>query len=153
MSLFRALPRGVPDCVSGAAYLDHILYALGKIWPLFNDGAPGGPDGRRSAPVQGEGVVKSLQILLVELGVVGQLHIIRIGSTLGVDVEHQKAVEAVVQGDTLHRLQSVVQIVRGRGGGIDPDADQGVFSPGAQDISVFRVNIWDVEPAFRVIVR
>ena len=36
---------------------------------------------------------------------------------------------------------------------MDPDADQGVFSAGAQNISVFRIDIRDIEPAFRVVVR
>ena len=44
-------------------------------------------------------------------------------------------------------------MVRGRGGRIDPNTDQGVFAAGAQDIAVFGVNIRDIEPAFRVIVR
>ena len=78
-----------------------------------------------SAPVQGESVIKGFQIFLVELSIIRQLHIIWIRGPLGIDVEHHKAVEAVVQGDALHRFQSIVQAVGGGCGWIDPDADQG----------------------------
>ena len=102
MPLFGAFSCGIPDCVTGLAKLDQILHTWGQIWPLFDDGPPGGPDGRCAVLVQGEDVIKSLQIFLVKLGVIGHFHVIRIGGTLGIDIEHQKAVETVVQGDTLH---------------------------------------------------
>ena len=86
----------------------------------------------------------------MEGGVAGRLHIVRPGSPLGVDIEHEKAVIAVVQGDALGRLQSGVQGVRGRGGGVDPDTDQGILSPGPQQVPVLRVVIGNIQPLLPV---
>ena len=153
MSLFGAFPGGVPSCPMGLANGDHIPDAGGQVIPLLNDGAPGCPDGGLGIGIEGEHIVKGLHILPVEGLVAVGLHVVRVGGPLGIDVEHDEAVKAVVESHPLHRLQGVVQIVGGGGGGVDAHTDQGPLAPGGQDVTVFTVEGWDVQPPVHVIVR
>ena len=112
VALFRPLPGGVPGRPMGLADGNHVPDTGGQIVPLFDDGAPGRPDGGLSVLVEGQNIVKGLHVLLVERLIAVLFHVIRVGGPLGVDVEHDKAVKAVVEGHPLHRLQGVV--LRGR---------------------------------------
>ena len=138
----------------GAVFLSHsqkIPDAFGKIGPLFNDRTPGSP--HRGLFRQGQYITESLQVLFVEEAIADSLHGVRVGGPLGVDIEHEEAVKSVSQSDALHGFQGVVQMVRLRGGGVDPNADERMFPPSAQDIPVFRIKIGGVEPLRNIIVR
>ena len=112
-----------------------VPHAVHQVVPLFNDVSPGGPDGGMLR--EGEQVPEGLPVFRVKGGIAHRLHIIGPGGPLGVDVEHQKAVVSVGKGDALHRLQRGVQGIRRGGGGVDAHADQGMLSPGPQDVPVF----------------
>ena len=144
MTLLGTVPSAVPFSVIGGANVDHIVDAGGEVVPLFDNGAPSAPDRRGSGLVQGEGVSEGLQIFPVQILVIDLFHVIRIGGPLGVDVEHNEAVVAIVEGHPLHGLEGVVQVVWGGGGGVDAYADQGLFSPCAQNVTVFRVDVGDI---------
>ena len=136
----------------GLADGNHVPDTGGQIVPLFDDGAPGRPDGRLSVLVEGEDIVKGLHVLLVERLIAVLFHVVRVGGPLGVDVEHDKAVKAVVEGHPLHRLQGVVQIVGGGSGGVDAHTDEGALAPGGQNVSVLAVEGGHVQPPIDVIV-
>ena len=152
MSLFGFFSGGEPAGIAVLADGDHIPYTFGEIIPLLDDGAPCGPDGGRACLVQREDVVKGLHIFGVEGLVVGHLHVVGVGGPLGIDVEHDEAVIAVAQCDALHRLQGIVQIVGGGGGGVDAHTDEGFLSPGAQNVTVFGVEVGDIEPLVDIVV-
>ena len=152
VALFGALSGGEPLCPPLMPQGDHVPDAGWQVVSLFNDGAPGGPHGGMARRVQGQGIVKGPHVLPVEGQVALRLHVIGPGGPLGIDVEHEEAVKPVVQGHTFHRLQGVVQVVRGGGGGVDAHADQGVLPPGAQDITILPVVIGDVYPFCNVIL-
>ena len=82
-----------------------------------------------------------------------RLHVIGAGGTLGVDVEHQKAVVSVGQSNALGGLQGGVQGVRRGGGGVDAHADERLFTPGTQDVTVFGIGVGDIQPAADIVVR
>ena len=77
----------------------------------------------------------------MQLQVAALLHRVGVCGSLGVDVEHNKAVKAVAQGNPFHRFEGVIQIVRLGGGGVDADANQRVFPPCAQNIPIFGIEI------------
>ena len=129
---------------------EHIRHTVRQVLPLFDDGAPGGPDCGFLA--DGEEVAEGLHVLLVEPQVALPLHIVGPGGPLGVDVEHQEGVEAVAGGDALDGFEGVVQIVGLGCRGVDAHADQRIPAPGAQDIAVLRIEIRGVEPFFDVIL-
>ena len=94
---------GAGTVPAGAVFLaggKHIPDTVGKVFPLFDDGAPGGPD--RGPVGNGEHIPESLQILPVERRIADLLHIVRRGCPLGIDIEHDERVEAVAKGDPLH---------------------------------------------------
>ena len=127
-----------------------IPHAVGQIVPLFNDIAPGSPHGRSGG--KREQISESLAVFLVEQRIESLFHIVRPGGPLGIDVEHEKAVIPVGMSNALHRFQGGVQSFRRRGGRVDADADEGVLSPGAQNITVLRVCIGHIQPFFNVIL-
>ena len=90
------------------------------------------------------------------LGTRGKNPLICIGinpSTAKPDVEHEKAVVSVAQGNPLHGFEGIVQGVGPGGGRVDANADQGIVSSCAQQIPVFRVKVGGIQPFFNVIVR
>ena len=87
----------------------------------------------------------------MEQGIHGLFHGIGIGGTLGIDIEHDEAVIAVAQGDSLHGFQGIVQGVGLCGGGVDANADERIAAPGAQDVPVVAVKIGGIEPLLNVI--
>ena len=91
-----AVPLGAEFLTGG----QHIPDAVGKIVPLFNDGAPGGPDRRLFG--NGQHIPEGLQILPMEGLVADLFHIIGGGGPLGVDVEHDERIKAVAVSDALH---------------------------------------------------
>ena len=93
------------------------------------------------------GTTAQLELLIADL-----FHIIRRGCPLGIDVEHDKGVKAVAQGDALNGFQGIVQRIRLGGGGVDADADERILSPGAEDIPVLRVKIGGIEPLFDIVL-
>ena len=127
----------------------HIGNTFGQVLALFDDGTPGGPDRRLFA--DGEQVAEGLHVLLVEPQVALLLHIVGPGGPLGVDVEHQEGVKPVSVGDPLDGFEGVVQGVGLRRGGVDAHADQGILSPGPQDVPVLGVKIGGIEPLFYII--
>ena len=102
MAFFRALSGGIPHRAPIGSNADHISDTVWQIVSLFNDSPPGGPDGRSAGPIQREGVIKGLHIFPVKIRVVGTLHIVWIGSPLGIDIEHDKAVIAIIESHALH---------------------------------------------------
>ena len=128
---------------------NHLLQAVPKVVPLFNDGPPGGP--HRGPLRQGQNVVKGPHILPVQLGVQRPFHVVRRGGPLGVHIEHDKGVKSIPQGDPLHALEGRVQCPGPGGRGVDADADQGIFSPGAQNISVLCVGVRHKQPLIHVV--
>ena len=134
----------IPACAIFFTGFQHIPDTVRQILPLFNDGTPGCPDGRILRNRQH--IAEGFQILPVENRVADLLHIIGRGGPLGIDIEHDEAVETVAQGNPLHGFQGVVQRIGPGGGGVDADADQRILPPGAQNVSVFRVEIGGVEP-------
>ena len=138
----------------GAVFLSHsqkIPDTFGKIGSFFNDRTPGGP--HCGLLRQGQNIPESLQVFPVQQAVADPFHCVRVGCPLGIDIEHEEAVKSVSLSDALHGFQGVVQMVRLRGGGIDPNADERMFPPGAQDVPVFRIKIGSVEPLRNIIVR
>lgn len=61
---------------------------------------------------------------LVALGI----HVLRSGGSLGIDIEHQKAVVAVARRDPFHRFQRIVQVPGTAVEGLIPIQIRG-FSP------------------------
>ena len=153
VALFGALSGGEPLCPPLMPQGDHVPDAGWQVVSLFNDGAPGGPHGGMARRVQGQGIVKGPHVLPVEGQVALRLHVIGPGGPLGIDVKHEEAVKPVVQGHTFHRLQGVVQVVRGGGGGVDAHADQRLLAPGAQNITVFGIGVRHIEPAAYIVIR
>ena len=80
------------------------------------------------------------------------VHILRAGRALGVYVEHEKTVVAVISRDALHGFERVVQSVRSCGGGIDTDTDKGAVASRAENIPVFGVEIRHIDPAAGVVI-
>ena len=126
---------------------EHFLERVEQVRPLFNQRAPRGPHGR---PVAGrvlpEHVAERRHVLLVQRAVEGGVHGVRVGRALGVDVEHDPAVEAVGVGQTLDALQSGVQRAGLGGAGVNADAHQWVLTHAAKDITVVLVGVWFVIP-------
>ena len=151
MALFGDGPGAVPAGAECFSCMNQIPNAVGKVCALFNDGPPGCPHGGLIR--NGEDIAKRLQILPVQGRIIDLFHIVGRGSPLGVDVEHEKAVIAVTQSDALHGFEGIVQGIGLGGGGIDANADKGIFSSGAQQIPVFRVKVGGIQPFFNVIVR
>ena len=132
---------------------EHFLERVEQVRPLFDQRAPRGPHGR---PVAGrvlpEHVAKRRHVLLMQRAVEGRVHGVWVGRALGVDVEHREAVIPVAEGDALDALERVVQIAGLRGRRVDADADERVFAPRAEDVTVFGVVRRHVQPARGVIV-
>ena len=129
MALFCDGPGAVPLSAILPADVQHIPDAVFQVASLFDHRAPGGPYGGRIG--QGEHIAEGLHVFSVEQGIANLFHGIRVCGPLGVDVEHEKAVVTVAQGDALDGLQGVVQVVRLGGGGVDADADQRLLPAGA----------------------
>ena len=70
-----------------------------------------------------------------------------------VDIEHEKTVIAVVQGNALDGFQGVVQAVRRGGRGIDPYTDQRARPSLPQKIAVICVAVRDVKPFGDIVFR
>ena len=149
MAFLASGAGGEPAGFEFSACVSHVEDAAGEIRSFLNDRSPGGPKIRCGFQLRKQ-PGKSFQVLPVENGVQFLFHIVRVGSALGINIEHHKGIIAVMQGDPLGRFQGVVQTVRYRRGWIDPDADQRVISPGAEDIAVFAVMIRNIEPATAV---
>ena len=151
MPLFGTLPRAKPP---GTVFLpdgDHVPDTVPEIGAFFYDGAPSRPNRRgKTRPHLGEDIPKRRHILPVEGLVALGIHVLRSGGSLGIDIEHQKAVVAVARRDPFHRFQRIVQVPRRRGGGVDPDTDQGILSPGPQQVPVLRVVIGNIQPLLPV---
>ena len=132
---------------------EHFLERVEQVRPLFDQRAPRGPHSR---PVAGcvlpEHVAEGRHVLLVQRAVEGRVHGVWIGRALGVDVEHREAVIPVAEGDALDALECVVEIARLCGRRVDADADERVFAPRAEDVTVFGVVRRHVQPARGVIV-
>ena len=126
---------------------EHFLERVEQVRPLFDQRAPRGPHGR---PVAGcvlpEHVAEGRHVLLVQRAVEGRVHGVWVGRALGVDVEHDPAVEAVGTGQTLHALQGGVQRAGLGGAGVDADADQRAAAHPAQHIAVRLVGVRLVVP-------
>ena len=152
--LLGAGPGAEPAGAVALAQLHHVPHAAGEIGAFFDHRAPGGPDGGPLAvcrrPRQEPG--KGPHILPVQLLVALPIHVVGPGGPLGIDVEHDPAVKAVSRRDAGDGFQGVVQVLRRGGGGVHPDADQGLLPPGAQDVTVFGVKIRHIEPLVGVIV-
>ena len=128
MPLFGDGAGAVPAGAVFPANLQHIPDALGQILPFLNNSPPGRPYGGGGR--EGENIAEGFHVFMVKSGIAGPFHGIRVCGPLGIDVEHEKAVKAVAQSDSLHGFQRVVQLVRSGGGRVDADADQGPFAPG-----------------------
>ena len=89
--------------VCGLTVSGEIPHTVHEVIPLFDDVPPGGPDSRGLR--KGEKIAEGFPVLFVESAVAHPLHIVRPGGPLGVDIEHEKAVIAVVQGDALGGLR------------------------------------------------
>ena len=72
--------------------------------------------------------MKSLSVFPMELPVAHWLHVIGTGSPLGIDIEHQKTIIAVGQGNALYGLQCGVQGIRRGGGGIEAYTWKGLYT-------------------------
>ena len=132
-------PRDLP--LTGQGH--HLPHQAGQVIPLFNQGAPGRPHGRLGLGQHGP---EPAQVLVAE-GAVGDLvHVVGVGGTLGVDVEHDPAVEAVGIGQPFHAFQGGVQCAGLRGAGVDADADQRVSAHPAQHIAVGQVGVGLIIP-------
>ena len=103
-----------PVCTVVLADGDHVQYAGTEIIPLLDDRTPCRPN---SGGTFGEAknVIKGFHILIVQDGVQLFFHVIRSGSALGVDIEHDEAVKSISFSNAFDALQGVVQSV-GRGG-------------------------------------
>ena len=90
------LGDGAGAVPAGAVFfagLQHIPDAVGKIFPLFDDGTPGSPDGGLFG--NGQHIAEGLQILTVEKRIAAALHGIGVGCTLSVHIKHDKAIKIV----------------------------------------------------------
>ena len=76
----------------------------------------------------------------------GCVHIVGVGGTLGINVEHDPAVEPVGGGQPLHAFQGGVQRAGLGGAGVDADADQRVAAHPAQHKTVGLVSMGLVIP-------
>ena len=152
MSFYGALARGEPHGVIFFSERDHILDTAGEIVTLFNDIAPGCPN-RRTVRERGfEHVTEGIHIFGVEEFVSLALHILRARGALGVDIEHDKAVITVCERDALYGFEGVIKIIRRGGGGIDADADKRILTACAEYVSLFGVEIGDIEPFGTVVI-
>ena len=127
----------------------HIPQTVGQVLPLFNNRAPCRPHHRMLR--KGQHIPERFQIFLVQQRVADLLHIVGRGRPLGVDVEHDEAVKPVPQGNALHGFKGIVQRVGSGRGGVDANADQRLFPPRPQYVTVFRVKIGSVDPLFDIV--
>jgi len=128
---------------------DHVGKAVLEIRALLDDVSPRRPHGGLLG--EREDVVERLHVCAVERLVAHALHVVRARRALGVDVEHEEAVVAVVFRHALHRLKRRVEPIRLGGRGIDADAHERLFPARAEKISVLRVKIRHIEPFLRVV--
>ena len=137
--------KGYPPCAILFAHGDHIPQAIEEVGAFFNQRAPARPHGRGAA-AKGKHVAKRRQVFLVQPLIAVPIQIVGDGGALGIDVHHHKAVKAVVFRDALHRLQGGVQPRGVGGGGVDADADEGVFAPLAQHVAVGQKGGGGIQP-------
>lgn len=130
----------------------HIQYAIGEISAFFDDCTPGGPEIWNSR-ILCEKPGKGFHIFRMQDRIDFPFHVIRIGSPLGIDVEHDKRIITVMQSDAFCRLQGVVQAVRDGCGGIDSDTNQRMPAAGAEQITVLTVMIRNIQPTAAVKIR
>ena len=150
MALFAALSCAVPLSTVFLPHPDHVHKALGKVIPLFNDGAPGRP--HRRLLRNGQHIAKGFQIFLMQLQIAGLFHGIRVCCPLGIDIEHDKRIKSIMQGDPVYGFEGVVQVAGLGSGGIDTDADQRILSPGAQYVTVLGIEIGGIQPLVDIII-
>ena len=131
MPLLGTLPRAKPP---GAVFLpdgDHVPDTVPEIGAFFYDGAPGRPNRRgKTRPHLGEDIPKRRHILPVEGLVALGIHVLRSGGSLGIDIEHQKLSCSRCPPRSVPPISAYCPGPRHRGGGVDPDTDQGIL-PGS----------------------
>ena len=142
MAGFQQRSGSIPSGACGLAVCQKVTHAVHQIVPLHDDVAPRSPDGGLFG--EGQQVAESLPVLCVQGLIAGTLHVVRMGGSLGVDIEHQEAVIPVGKSDSLGGLQRGIQRVRRGGGGVDADADQGTLPAGSQNVTVFGIGIGDI---------
>ncbi len=78
-------------------------------------------------------------------------HILGIRGTLGVDVEHDKAVVAVGVRDPFDGFERIVEMIGMRRRGIDADTDKRFCADRAEKIPIFLIGIRHVDPFFPIV--
>ena len=146
---FGPCTAGIPYRSAGFADRHHVAHTVPQIRAHFDDGSPCRPDGRTLR--QRQYVIKRRHIFPMKGLIEGFLHMLRVGRALGIDIEHEKAVVAVGKRDALDRFERIVEIVGRSRGGVDPDGDEGILTPGTEDITVFVIKIGNIEPARGII--
>nr|DAU60885.1 MAG TPA: hypothetical protein [Caudoviricetes sp.] len=143
VALLAAGAEGHPRDVALPRQGHHLPHQAGQIGPLFDEGAPCSPHGGLGLGQHGP---QPAEVLVAEGAVGGLVHVVGVRGPLGVDVEHDPAVEAVGTGQTLHALQGGVQRAGLGGAGVDADADQRAAAHPAQHIAVRLVGVRLVVP-------
>ena len=144
VSGFQQRTGCVPFCANGLTVFQKIPHTVHEIIALHNDITPGGPNSRLVR--KGQQITEGFSVFLVQQRITLLFHIVRTGSTLRIDIKHQKAVIAVGMCDSLHGLKGWIQSVRCCGRGIDSDADQRFLASCSEDISIFRIGIGNIQP-------
>ena len=135
------------------ADFDNLAHTKVQILPLFHNIAPRCPNGRPVARAKRKGIAECLFIFFVQKGVKMLFHVVRVGCALGVDVKHNKAVKPVKQRNALGGFERVIQIVRRGGRGVNAVANQRIFAPRAEYVTVFVIVVRHKQPAVHVVIR
>ena len=99
VSLFAALAKGDPGDILFPGQRHHLPHQSGQVVPLFDKGAPCRPHGGLGLCQHG---TEPQKIFVTQGTVRAAVHVVGVGGTLGIDVEHDPAVKAVGVGKPLY---------------------------------------------------
>ena len=148
---FQQRPGSEPPGAGSLSVCGKIPHTVHEVIPLFDDISPCRPDGGLLR--KGQQVAEGFSVFRVKGGIARWLHVIRPGGPLGIDIEHEETVVAVIQCDPLGGLEGWIQRIRRGGRGVDPYADQGLQAAGSQNVTVLGIGMGNIEPAVYVVIR
>ena len=153
MSLDGAVSGADPVCLNLLGQIIQVSNAFHEPGSFFNYRSPGSPDDRFAAAGRGnrQKLPESQQVFMMKSFIAKKIHVVRSCRTLCIYIKHQPAVKSVRGRNSCNGLQSRIQIVRFSCRRIDSDADHRLLSARTKNITVFHVEIRNIQPNISVI--